>query len=115
MQICNHLLITAQAIKLLENSQILDEAEERLQQRALVKLYLNAAACRLQFRDYPGTINYCNRVLEIEPAECKAIYRKGVAKKQLGDYDEARSLFMKAYASKPHDAMLAAALKDLEE
>jgi len=46
-----------------------------MQQRALVKLYLNRCQCAIKLAKWDQAITYSNKVLEIEPKNHKALYR----------------------------------------
>ncbi|XP_077286410.1 uncharacterized protein LOC143911408 [Arctopsyche grandis] len=43
------------------------------------KLYNNLAHCQLLYKEYEAAIYLCNRVLEIDNVNVKAIYRRGIA------------------------------------
>ena len=42
-----------------------------------IALLLNFAACKLKLRDYPATVKYTTMVLEQEPTNVKALFRRG--------------------------------------
>ncbi|CAM6034964.1 unnamed protein product [Sphagnum compactum] len=54
---------------------------------------LNVAACYHKLGEYVKSIETCNKVLEGNPHHVKALYRRGMAFTETGDFDEARSDF----------------------
>ncbi|CAI8002490.1 FK506-binding protein-like, partial [Geodia barretti] len=54
-----------------------------------VALGLNLAACQLKLGQADHASSNCSRVLELDPGNVKALYRRGVARMRLGDLDEA--------------------------
>lgn len=42
-------------------------------------LLLNMAACTLKLGDYPSTIDYCSQVLQADPDNPKALFRRAQA------------------------------------
>ncbi|WCJ19171.1 FKBP-type peptidyl-prolyl cis-trans isomerase family protein [Euphorbia peplus] len=58
-------------------------------------LNLNLAACYLKMGECKKSIEYCDKVLEANPAHVKALYRRGMAYMTNADFEEARSDFEK--------------------
>lgn len=52
-------------------------------------LWLNASACSLQMDDMAGAIQYANEVLNEEPNNIKALYRRATAENNNQDYNDA--------------------------
>lgn len=50
-------------------------------------LYLNIAACQMKFREYHNVINNCTKVLGIENANTKALYRRSLAYTELNEFE----------------------------
>ena len=84
------------AIKLLEDIELRDDAEEARQRRLLLKLTLNIGHCYIKFQWFKKACLALQRSLEIEPGNPKALYRMGKAKLALANYEEARRFFIKA-------------------
>lgn len=82
----SHLLrdICRQAIRILEEASLKDDADEALQQRALVKLYLNRSMCALKLEKWDHAITFSNRALDIDPKNPKALYRYGLGMNMYG-------------------------------
>ncbi|KAF7827724.1 peptidyl-prolyl cis-trans isomerase PASTICCINO1 [Senna tora] len=56
-------------------------------------LYLNVAACYLKLGELRKSIEFCNKVLDANPAHVKGLYRRGMAYMAAGDFEEAKSDF----------------------
>ena len=77
-------------------------------------LMLNLAACQLKFQQYPHVVKNCNRVLEIEADNVKALYRRGQALAMMNDLDGARADLMKAKKLEPGNKAIDDMIKLLE-
>lgn len=55
----------------------------------ILQCNLNLAACYMKLEDYRSSLNYCNEVLELDPRNEKALYRRGQANFALKNYDDA--------------------------
>jgi len=51
---------------------------------------LNLAQCYINIKDYPSAIEASSKVLNIEPTNVKALYRRAVARNAIGMPDEAK-------------------------
>ncbi|KAF5750891.1 peptidyl-prolyl cis-trans isomerase PASTICCINO1 [Tripterygium wilfordii] len=79
-------------------------------------LNLNVAACYLKMGECRKSIETCNKVLEANPAHVKALYRRGMAYMEAGDFEEARSDFnMMIKVDKSSEADATAALVKLKQ
>ncbi|KAJ6968761.1 peptidyl-prolyl cis-trans isomerase PASTICCINO1 [Populus alba x Populus x berolinensis] len=79
-------------------------------------LNLNVAACHLKSGECRKSIETCNKVLEANPAHVKALYRRGMAYMEVGDFEEARSDFeMMLKVDKSSEPDATAALKKLKQ
>lgn len=72
-----------------------DDEEGKEFSNARNLLYLNVAACLLKLGECRKSIESCNKVLDANPAHVKALYRRGMAYMELGDFEEARNDFNK--------------------
>lgn len=61
-----------------------------------VPLLLNYAQCKLLMHDYADTIRHTTSVLEVEPDNVKALYRRGKARSATWDVEEATRDLRKA-------------------
>ncbi|KAI3782585.1 hypothetical protein L2E82_12636 [Cichorium intybus] len=75
------------------NPQDDEEGKEFANTRSL--LNLNVAACYLKMGDCRKSIETCNKVLDANPVHVKALYRRGMAYMEAGDFEEARRDFNK--------------------
>ncbi|KAK4800922.1 hypothetical protein SAY86_021409 [Trapa natans] len=73
------------------NPQDDEEGKEFSETRNL--LNLNMAACYLKMGETRKSIESCNKVLDANPANVKALYRRGMAYMSAGDFEEARTDF----------------------
>eukprot|EP00850_Spirogloea_muscicola_P021397 SM000247S08286 [mRNA] locus=s247:33528:38946:+ [translate_table: standard] len=71
-----------------------NDQEKNLLQTARDSLQLNIAACFHRLHEYARAIDFANKVLEGNPFHGKALYRRGNAYMNQGDYDEAREDFL---------------------
>ncbi|KAJ3691018.1 hypothetical protein LUZ61_020182 [Rhynchospora tenuis] len=82
-------------------------------------LHLNVAACYQKLGECRKSIESCNKVLDANPVHVKALYRRGMAHMQAGDFEEAKQDFeamIKADKSAEPDATAALAkLKQKEQ
>lgn len=60
------------------------------------QVYLNMAACQLQFKGFSFVVENCSKALQLEPHNVKALYRRGLAYKQLKEYERSLEDFEKA-------------------
>ncbi|CAI9276932.1 unnamed protein product [Lactuca saligna] len=56
-------------------------------------LNMNVAACYLKMGDCRKSVKTCNKVLEANPVHVKALYCRGMAYMETGDFEEARRDF----------------------
>ncbi|XP_052624785.1 peptidyl-prolyl cis-trans isomerase PASTICCINO1 [Lactuca sativa] len=73
------------------NPQDDEEGKEFANTRNL--LNLNVAACYLKMGDCRKSIETCNKVLDANHVHVKALYRRGMAYMETGDFEEARRDF----------------------
>ena len=58
-----------------------------------LKILLNCAICHLKLQEYGDSISYSNQALEISKNNSKALFRRGLAKKEQGNYEESKKDF----------------------
>ena len=66
-----------------------------------VSLLLNQALVALKTEDFLAVIVHCSQVLAFQPANVKALFRRGVAKVRLGRTDEAKEDLQKVVLLDP--------------
>lgn len=79
----------------------------------LVQCHLNVAACQEKLSDYKKVIEHCNKALDLEPSNGKALYRRGSAYLALDDYYKARVDLKYALEMNGKDANIRKKLKEL--
>jgi len=75
----------------------------------------NAAMCYIKVKDYASAITSCSRVLKEQEEHVKCLYRRGVARLELGLLEEAKDDLMKAYKLGPTDKAVRTALADYKQ
>lgn len=80
---------------------------------------LNIAACQLRQQDYHGAVATCGEVLQEDPQNAKALFRRGKARRTLGQSEAALRDLEAARAAAPGDAAVAKELatvrRDLQQ
>jgi tetratricopeptide (TPR) repeat protein len=79
-----------------------------------ISLQLNIANCFCKLKEYRNAIVRCDRILEAEPDEYKAFYRKGIALKLMCEYAQAIPVFEKGLSITQTGNIVAAA-KDFQK
>lgn len=64
----------------------------------------NITLCDLKLEDFDAAARHASEVLEYDPQNCKALYRRGVAKLSSGDLQESRVDLMEAAKLDPKNA-----------
>ncbi|KAL8435404.1 hypothetical protein ACSSS7_002536 [Eimeria intestinalis] len=73
--------------------------EEELFEKAKLPCHLNLAACKLQQRDFDEVYIQCRLALQMDPKNCKALYRRGMAQMMQDHLDEAQQVRVFAAAA----------------
>ncbi|MCO5564326.1 hypothetical protein L7F22_017986 [Adiantum nelumboides] len=90
--------------------------DEKQQVQALkLSCYLNCAACKLKLNEFRVAVDLCSRVLELEPENLKALYRRLQAYIQVGELDLAESDIQKALVIDPDNREVKLELKKLRQ
>ena len=76
--------------------------------------HLNAAACALKLDDPHTALKAAQAALNVDGSSVKGLYRRGMAREALGDWDEAEVDFEKAMAIDPENKPVAKLLKTLK-
>ncbi|XP_075982050.1 cyclophilin 40 [Anticarsia gemmatalis] len=67
----------------------LKEQYQEIRTTYVIQCNLNLAACYMKIEDYRSSVKYCSEVLELDPRNEKALYRRGQANYALKNYDDA--------------------------
>ncbi|KAL2895805.1 Peptidyl-prolyl cis-trans isomerase FKBP65 [Bienertia sinuspersici] len=91
------------AAKCIEFNHSFSEEEKRLGKALLVSCNLNNAACKLKLEDYVGAAELCTKVLEFDPDNIKALFRRTQAYLHTSDLDKAHADSRRALTIDPHN------------
>ncbi|CCD12923.1 unnamed protein product [Trypanosoma congolense IL3000] len=83
--------------------------------KARVVLWGNLAQALLGQRSYQECVRYCNKVLEVEAGNAKALFRRAKAYDAQGDWDEAKRDLDAILAADPQNADALALLRRVQE
>lgn len=94
--------------KALDNLKAFDGSDiEQLQ----LSLLLNAALCHLKHKDWSKTVETCDEALKISPKAFKAFFRRGLARFELGQLQDAVTDISLASKLSPEDKTISADLE----
>ena len=100
--------------QLLEELHLANEDQETRCNKLLQKILLNLAIAAIKLQKPKRACIACKEVLKIKES-AKAFYRFGVAKRQLGDYQAAKDLLLKAQRREPQSLSISKELMVLED
>lgn len=84
----------SQVVTLLENATGMDEGEDATRKSTLLLVaFLNLAMCYLKLNDSHAAQEQCDKALEQDSNNVKALFRRGQALQNKGDYDQAKKDF----------------------
>ncbi|CAM6089988.1 unnamed protein product [Calypogeia fissa] len=102
------------AAKLIEYDSGFDDEQKKKAKVLKVTCNLNNAACKLKLKDHKEAVKLTTKVLEVEPQNVKALYRRGQAYIELYDLDVAEWDYKKALELDPQNREIRAAVKALK-
>ncbi|KAK4762190.1 hypothetical protein SAY87_030074 [Trapa incisa] len=77
--------------------------------------YLNNAACKLRLGEYSEAAKLCTKVLEMDPSNGKALYRRSQAYLRVSDLEKAEEDITRALSIHPNDREMKLVYKQLKE
>ncbi len=78
-----------------DGRQIEDEVtKKRLEREVEIPVNLNMALCNLTVKNYAYAIRYSTAVLDVDPLNCKALYRRGVGYRNTAEVEFVRLLLV---------------------
>jgi len=63
---------------------------------------LNVSQCSLKLERWGQAAAYADKVLELDPSSTKALYRRGLARLELEELDEAKADLLRAVKAQPN-------------
>ena len=105
----------SQALRLLENTNLKNENEEKEMKKCALKLYLNICLCDMKQVRYGKACKYARKVLDIDNKNVKALYRLAQSLRHLGEYPEARQRILKAHKLDPRNKEIMQELSELDK
>lgn len=102
-------------VKLLEETSLRDEEEEKRRQHLMLKLQLNVAYCAIKLKWPKKACIACREALNIEENNTKALFRFGKAQRMLEDFKKARHYLVRAQRNKPGDVHINEELLSLDD
>ena len=106
-------VLYSKALKLIIPISSLPDALETVKTLRIV-LLLNLAACQLKLEQYGNARENCTKVLELEPDNVKALYRRAQALSSSKDFDRARTDFLRAKQLEPNNRIIVEQLQSME-
>lgn len=67
--------------------------------------FLNLSQCELKMDDFSSAIGSARNALELDPGNCKALYRRGVAQLRQGKLEEAKADLLKALSQRERQSI----------
>ncbi|XP_048365065.1 peptidyl-prolyl cis-trans isomerase D isoform X2 [Sphaerodactylus townsendi] len=82
---------------------------------AALTCYLNIAACKLKLEEWQDAIENCSKVLVLDPANTKALYRRAQALEATKDYDQALATLQQAQGIAPLDKAIQMEIQKIKQ
>ncbi|XP_066991724.2 inactive peptidyl-prolyl cis-trans isomerase FKBP6 isoform X2 [Anabrus simplex] len=101
------------AVRLLEPVHMENQEQQDKQQKLLCRTYINLAVCYNKQGSHRQACSNCQDALRIQPTNSKALYNYAMASLNLGSYNQAKSLALKARKQQPHSKEINALLEKL--
>lgn len=91
------------AVKCIEFNHSFSDEEKHLANALLLSCNLNNAACKLKLEDYIGAATLCTKVLELDPDNIKALFRRSQAYLHISDLEKAEADSKRALTIDPNN------------
>ncbi|GAY43643.1 hypothetical protein CUMW_076070 [Citrus unshiu] len=91
------------AAKIIEFHHSFTDDEKHQANGLRLSCYLNNAACKLKLEDYSETSSLCTKVLELEPLNVKALYRRSQAHLKTSELEKAEADIKRALTIDPNN------------
>jgi tetratricopeptide (TPR) repeat protein len=96
------------------NFELLDQHRAAVE-KVRIPLWLNVAACLIREKRPKEAIEYCDKVLKEERSHVKALFRRGRAREEIGDYELALTDFQKAHEFAKDDMEITRAITSVRK
>ncbi|GFQ08011.1 peptidyl-prolyl cis-trans isomerase fkbp65 [Phtheirospermum japonicum] len=106
---------TLQASKCAEYSHSFTDYEKLQANTLRLSCYLNAAACKLKLGEYQHVSRLCTKVLELDPQNVKALFRRSQAYMRTSDLEKAEEDINGALSIDPNNKEVKIKHKELKE
>ncbi|KAK4392548.1 Peptidyl-prolyl cis-trans isomerase FKBP65 [Sesamum angolense] len=110
-----NLLTPLQASKYVEYSHSLSDDEKHKANTLRFACYLNDAACKLKLGEDQAASRLCTKVLQLDPCNVKALFRRSQAYMRTSDLEKAEEDINRALAIDPNNKDVKIKLKELRE
>jgi len=76
--------------------------------------YLNSAMCHIKLKEYQKALDSCEKALQIDSRNVKGLWRRGVARTELGFWTEAKRDFTEALTIEPENKSIQQSMNRLK-
>ncbi|KAH9675193.1 peptidylprolyl isomerase [Citrus sinensis] len=104
-----------QAAKIIEFHHSFTDDEKHQANGLRLSCYLNNAACKLKLEDYSETSSLCTKVLELEPLNVKALYRRSQAHLKTSELEKAEADIKRALTIDPNNRVVKLVYMELKD
>ncbi|KAH7556829.1 hypothetical protein JRO89_XS11G0000800 [Xanthoceras sorbifolium] len=109
------LLDFTKAVKFIEFDHSFSEDEKCLAKGLMISCNLNNAACKLKLEEYSQASKLCTKVLEVDPSNVKALFRRSQAYLKTNELEKAEADIKRALTIDPNNREVKVEYKELKE
>ncbi|KAL5809823.1 hypothetical protein ACOSQ4_026391 [Xanthoceras sorbifolium] len=103
------------AVKFIEFDHSFSEDEKCLAKGLMISCNLNNAACKLKLEEYSQASKLCTKVLEVDPSNVKALFRRSQAYLKTNELEKAEADIKRALTIDPNNREVKVEYKELKE
>lgn len=92
-----------QAAKFVEFDHSFTDDEKHTANDLRLSCYLNNAACKLKLEEYSEASRLCTKVIELDPSNVKALFRRSQAYMKTSELEKAEADLKRALAIDPNN------------
>jgi len=97
-----------------DDSKIESEEKKNINQEICLPCHLNSAMCHIKLKNYRKAIEATEKALLIDSNNVKGIWRRGLARQELGLWDEAKIDFIQCTTLEPENKAVKQSLEKLK-